>query len=79
MSKSVIIISGDLAGLSACYLRMNGYDNSIFEMHNITGGVCTGWKRQGWTISIWPDSVGRTGRRYTYLCDVRSQCHTAYL
>ncbi|UCD09550.1 MAG: NAD(P)/FAD-dependent oxidoreductase [Dehalococcoidales bacterium] len=51
MEKSLIIIGGGLAGLAAgCYGRMNGYRTSIFEMHNIAGGVCTGWKRKGYTI-----------------------------
>jgi phytoene dehydrogenase-like protein len=51
MDKSLIIIGGGLAGLAAgCYGRMNGYRTSIFEMHNIPGGVCTGWKRKGYTI-----------------------------
>jgi phytoene dehydrogenase-like protein len=47
MSRSVIIIGGGLTGLAAgSYLRMNGYYTSVFEMHSITGGVCTGWKRK---------------------------------
>ena len=51
MEKSIIIIGGGLSGLSTgCYGRMNGYKTSIFEMHNIAGGVCTGWKRKGYTI-----------------------------
>jgi phytoene dehydrogenase-like protein len=51
MEKSIIIIGGGLAGLAAgCYGRMNGYQTSIFEMHNMAGGVCTGWKRKGYTI-----------------------------
>jgi phytoene dehydrogenase-like protein len=29
---------------------MNGYKTSIFEMHDKAGGVCTAWKRQGYTI-----------------------------
>ncbi len=49
--KSIIIIGGGLSGLSAgCYGRMNGYRTSIFEMHSIPGGVCTAWKRKGYTI-----------------------------
>ncbi len=49
--KSIIIIGGGLTGLSAgCYGRMNGYQTSIFEMHSIAGGVCTAWKRKGYTI-----------------------------
>jgi phytoene dehydrogenase-like protein len=51
MQKSVIIIGGGLTGLSAgCYGRMNGYKTTIFEMHNIAGGVATAWKRQDYTI-----------------------------
>src|SRR4030042_3090357 len=51
MEKSIIIIGGGLTGLSAgCYGRMNGYKTSIFEMHSITGGVATAWKRKGYTI-----------------------------
>ncbi len=51
MEKSIIIIGGGLSGLSTgCYGRMNGYQTTIFEMHDIAGGVCTGWKRKGYTI-----------------------------
>jgi phytoene dehydrogenase-like protein len=51
MEKSIIIIGGGLTGLAAgCYGRMNGYKTSIFEMHKIAGGVCTAWKRKGYTI-----------------------------
>ena len=51
MEKKVIIIGGGITGLSAgCYLRMNGYPTSVFEMHDRVGGVCTGWTRKGYTI-----------------------------
>jgi len=51
MEKSIIIIGGGLTGLSAgCYGQMNGYKTTIFEMHNKAGGVCTAWKRKGYTI-----------------------------
>jgi phytoene dehydrogenase-like protein len=51
MNKSIIIIGGGMAGLSAgCYGRMNGYETRIFEMHMTPGGVCTSWKRKGYTI-----------------------------
>ncbi len=47
MSKKVIIVGAGIAGLSAgCYLRMNGYDTEIFELHNIAGGLCTSWSRR---------------------------------
>jgi len=49
--KSIVIIGGGIAGLCAgCYARMNGYETKVFEMHNIPGGVCTAWTRNGYTI-----------------------------
>jgi len=51
MGKSIVIIGAGISGLSAgCYGQMNGYSTQIFEMHNKTGGVCTSWKRKGYTI-----------------------------
>ncbi len=50
-NKKIIIIGAGIAGLSAgCYLQMNGYDTEIFELHNVPGGMCTGWKRKGYTF-----------------------------
>ncbi len=50
--RSIIIIGGGIAGLSAgCYGRMNGYSTTIFEMHKKPGGLCTSWKRQGYLIN----------------------------
>jgi len=51
VDKSIIIIGGGLSGLATgCYGQMNGYRTTIFEMHDKAGGVCTGWKRKGYTI-----------------------------
>jgi phytoene dehydrogenase-like protein len=51
--KSVVIVGGGIAGLSAgCYARMNGYRATILEMHKIPGGLCTAWKRDGYTFDI---------------------------
>jgi len=51
--KSIIIIGGGIAGLSAgCYALMNGFPTRIFEMHKKKpGGLCTSWKRQGYTVN----------------------------
>jgi len=49
--NSIIIIGAGFAGLSAgIYGQMNGYKTDIFEMHNKPGGLCTSWKRKGYTI-----------------------------
>jgi len=51
VEKSIIIIGAGLAGLSAgCYGQMNGYRTQIFEMHTTPGGLCTSWKRKGYTF-----------------------------
>jgi phytoene dehydrogenase-like protein len=53
MDKSMIIVGAGIAGLATgCYARMNGYKTDIFEMHNIPGGLCTAWKRRGYTFDI---------------------------
>ncbi len=51
--KKIVIIGGGIAGLSAgCYALMNGYETHIFEMHNLPGGLCTAWKRNGYTFDF---------------------------
>jgi phytoene dehydrogenase-like protein len=47
----VCIIGAGVGGLSAgCFLQMNGYETEIFELNNSAGGLCTSWKRNGYTI-----------------------------
>lgn len=49
--ESVIIIGAGIAGLAAgCCGQMNGYSTQIFEMHNLPGGLCTSWRRKGYTF-----------------------------
>lgn len=49
--NSVIIIGAGFAGLAAgIYAQMNGYRTQIFELHSSPGGLCTAWKRKGYTI-----------------------------
>ncbi|MBN1798944.1 MAG: NAD(P)/FAD-dependent oxidoreductase [Spirochaetales bacterium] len=49
--KKIIIIGAGIAGLSAgIYARKNGYDVTIYEMHYLPGGMCTAWKRGGFTF-----------------------------
>jgi phytoene dehydrogenase-like protein len=51
VGKSIIIIGAGIAGLSAgCYGRMNDFETRIFELHDKPGGLCTSWKREGYTI-----------------------------
>ena len=47
----ILIIGAGVSGLSAgIYGRMNGYDTTIFEMHNLPGGLCTSWRRRGYVF-----------------------------
>ena len=49
----ILIVGSGIAGLSAgCYAQMNGYNTALFEMHSIPGGLCTAWKRKGYTFDI---------------------------
>ena len=53
MEKRMVIVGAGIAGLSTgCYALMNGYKTTIFEMHTIPGGLCTAWKRKGYTFDI---------------------------
>ena len=50
-NKKVLIIGGGIAGLcTGVYLRKNGFETEILEMHSIAGGLATGWKRDGYTF-----------------------------
>jgi phytoene dehydrogenase-like protein len=50
-NQTMIIIGAGIAGLSTgVYAQMNGYQSKILEMHTQPGGLCTSWKRQGYTI-----------------------------
>jgi phytoene dehydrogenase-like protein len=51
MAIKINIIGAGVSGLAVgCYLQMNGFDTEIFEMHNLPGGLCTAWKRKGYTF-----------------------------
>jgi phytoene dehydrogenase-like protein len=51
VGRRIAIIGAGVAGLSAgCYSRMNGYESTIYEMHDIPGGLCTSWKRGPYTF-----------------------------
>jgi phytoene dehydrogenase-like protein len=50
-TKSILIIGAGIAGLSAgCYGQLNSYQTKIFELHTLPGGLCTAWKRKGYTF-----------------------------
>jgi phytoene dehydrogenase-like protein len=60
--KKIIIIGAGIAGLSAgIYARRNGYDVTIYEMHDLPGGLCTAWKRRGFTFEGCMHYVGLVG------------------
>jgi phytoene dehydrogenase-like protein len=51
MSKRVLVIGAGIAGLAAAsYLQRNGFETEVFEMHTQPGGLCTAWKRGGFTF-----------------------------
>lgn len=47
--KKMMIIGAGISGLATgCYAQMNGFEVEIYEMHNLPGGVCTTWERNGY-------------------------------
>jgi phytoene dehydrogenase-like protein len=59
--KSILIIGAGIGGLSTgCYARMNGYRVGILEMHNAPGGLCTSWRRNGYTFDGSIHNLGGT-------------------
>lgn len=51
VQPDIIIIGAGISGLAAgCYAQMNGYQTQIFELHNLPGGLCTAWQRQGYVF-----------------------------
>lgn len=59
--KSILVIGAGIAGLSTgCYAQMNGYETTIFEMHNRPGGMCTAWQRKGYTFDYCIHNLGGT-------------------
>jgi len=49
--KRVLVIGAGIAGLAAAsYLQRNEFETEIFEMSAQPGGLCTSWKRGGYTF-----------------------------
>ena len=49
--KKIIIIGAGISGLSSgIYGQKNGYITEIYEKNPNAGGLCTAWKRKGFTI-----------------------------
>lgn len=51
MKKTIAIIGGGVAGLSAgIYGQMAGFDTTIYEKNTVMGGSLSGWYRDGYAI-----------------------------
>lgn len=49
--KKVVIIGGGIAGMTAgVLLHKAGFQTEIYEKNALPGGLCTGWKREGYFI-----------------------------
>ena len=67
MGKSVIIAGAGIAGLSAgYYAQINGYRVSIFEMNSAAGGLCTAYKRMGYTWDLSMHNLNNSKRGPLY-------------
>jgi phytoene desaturase len=55
MTKQISIIGSGFSALSAsCYLAKEGYNVTIFEKNETTGGRCRQFKKEGFTFDIGP-------------------------
>ncbi len=79
MTKTINIIGSGISGLTAgCYLQMCGFKTEIFEKHSNSGGLCTSWKRNGYTINfsahwiIGSDSGSSFYQMWSELIDMKS-------
>lgn len=49
--RKVVIIGGGIAGMTAgILLQKAGFQTEIYEKNPLPGGLCTGWKREGYFI-----------------------------
>lgn len=49
--NKVIIVGAGISGMTAgIYLQKAGYETEIYEKNPLPGGMCTGWKREGFFI-----------------------------
>jgi phytoene dehydrogenase-like protein len=68
--RKIVIIGAGIAGLAAgCYARMDEYRTQIVEMHDKPGGLCTVWKRQGYTIDGCIHSLTGSGDSLFQVCE----------
>jgi phytoene dehydrogenase-like protein len=48
----IIIIGGGISGLTAgIYARNAGFEAEIYESNTVAGGLCSGWKRNGYLVA----------------------------
>lgn len=61
--QSILIIGAGIGGLATgIYAQLNGYQTTIFELHDVPGGVCTSWRRKGYTFDGCLHALAGTGR-----------------
>ena len=79
MTKKILIIGAGIAGLSAgVHACRNGYDVEIYEQHNLPGGLCTAWKRKGFTFDgcihwlVGTKKGSQFNRLWSEICDMGS-------
>ncbi|MDR0455138.1 MAG: NAD(P)/FAD-dependent oxidoreductase [Treponema sp.] len=51
MMKKIAIIGAGVSGMTAAiYCLKSGFDVTVYEQHSRSGGLCSGWKRKGYSF-----------------------------
>ena len=70
--KKVIIIGGGISGLTAgILLQKKGFKTVIYEKNNVIGGLCSGWKKDGYFIDNcihWLTGTNKNSSLYKNCC-----------
>jgi phytoene dehydrogenase-like protein len=66
--KKIAIVGAGVSGMTAAvYCLKSGFDVTVYEQHSKSGGLCSGWKRKGYSFEgavHWINDSGKTDPIY---------------
>ena len=71
--KKIAVIGAGISGMTAAvYCLKSGFDVTVYEQHSKSGGLCSGWKRKGYSFEgsvHWINDSGKNDPMYRLWCD----------